>query len=95
MSVRNKMVKGFFYVLLTIGTIIQSYAIGLVFSGAGLAFIEAVWSVIRPLPEFFTTKAWLVYLISGIPTGVAVFTYTAINVIQSQLEKNNKQGNGN
>ena len=93
MSVLNKIVKGTFYPLLFIGLILQSYAIGLVFSGAGLALVEAVWSIIKPLPAVLTNKAWLVYLISGIPVGLFVFFYTLIKVAVSISKKHNKQGN--
>ena len=93
MKVISGFIKGLGYIGLFLFTVFQSYAIGLVFSGAGVALIEAVWSIFKPLPSFLTQKAWLVYLLAGIPVSIAVFTYITIDVAKTQLEKHNKQDN--
>lgn len=95
MSLKNKLVKGIFYPLLILGTLIQSYILGLLFSGAGLSLVEAVWTIIKPLPAVFTDRAWLIYLLCGIPTGLWVFIFTLISVFKDKSEKHNKQDNGN
>ena len=95
MSVRNKLSKRFFYVALTLFTVTQSYLLGLMFSGAILSPVLAVWSIIKPLPSLVTDKLWLIYLLSGVPTGTAVAVYTLLDVIKARSKKHNKQGNGN
>lgn len=95
MGVRNKMVKGLFYVALVLFTIIQSYLLGLMFSGAVLSPVLGVWSIIKPLPSLVTDKLWLIYLLSGVPTGTAVAVYTLLDVIKARSKKHNKQDNGN
>jgi hypothetical protein len=87
------MAKGIFYPLLILGTLIQSYILGLIFSGAGLALVEAVWTIIKPLPAVFTDRAWLIYLVSGIPVGLLIFVYTLVTVFKGNSKKHNKQDN--
>lgn len=91
MSVRNKLVKGVFYIGLALFTIIQSYIIGLMFSGALLSPVLAVWSIIKPLPLFVTQKLWLIYLITGIPVGVAVAVYTTLDIAKTRSKKDKKE----
>ena len=91
MLVLNKMAKLPFYIGVAILVVIQSYSIGLIFSGAVLALVTAVWSAIKPLPLLFTEKMWLVYLLSGIPTGLYVLAFILIDLRKSK--KHNKQDN--
>lgn len=91
MSVRNKLVKGVFYIGLALFTIVQSYIIGLVLSGALLFPVLAVWSIIRPLPLFIMQKLWLIYLIAGIPVGIAVAVYTTLDIAKTRSKKDKKE----
>lgn len=95
MGVRNKLTKGLFYIGLALFTIVQSYLIGLMFAGVVLSPVLAVWSIIKPLPLFITQKMWLVYLLAGVPTGLAVAIYTTADVAKYRSKKHNKQDNGN
>ena len=95
MSVLNKMAKGMFYVFLTLYMFLQSAVTGMFFSGAGLAIVLSVWSIIKPLPLIVTEKLWLVYLLSAVPLTVIMFLYMFVDLIKTQLKKNNKQDNGN
>lgn len=93
MSVRNKLAKGIFYIFIALFTVLQGYFIGLFFSGAFLSPVLAVWSIIKPLPLFISQKLWLIYLLSGVPTGVAIIIYTSIDVAKARSKKHNKQDN--
>ena len=95
MSVRNKLAKGIFYIGVALLTAVQSYLIGLLFSGAVLAPVLAVWSLISPLPVFVVQKLWLVYILSGVPMGISVAVYTATDIAKAHSKKHNKQDNGN
>lgn len=95
MGFMNRMVKGTFYVVLALFMLSQSYLFGLLFSGAIIAVVMAVWSIIKPLPELFVHKAWLVYILSGIPTGLYVFVFMLVDLIKGNSKKHNKQDNGN
>ena len=90
MSVLNKMAKGMFYVFLTLYMFLQSAVAGIFFSGAGLAIVLSVWTIIKPLPLLVTEKLWLVYLLSAIPLTVTMFFYMLVDLIKAQLKKNNK-----
>ena len=89
----STLIKGIGYLWLLIYTMIQSYIIGLIFSGVPTMLVMAVWSIIKPLPEVILDKMWAVYLVCGAPFGVAVFIFISIDVIKTQLKKNNKQDN--
>lgn len=91
MKVLNRMYKSLFYVGITLLILIESYAIGLVFGGAGIALVTAIWSIIKPLPAFITHKMWLLYLLTGAPTGLFVAFSMLLDLIVSK--KNNKQDN--
>lgn len=95
MSVLNKMAKGMFYIFLTLYMFLQSAVTGMFFSGAGLAIVLSVWTIIKPLPSVVTERLWLVYLLSAVPLTVIMFFYMLIDLIKAQLKKNNKQDNGN
>jgi hypothetical protein len=95
MSILNKMTKGMFYVFLTLYMFLMSAITGMMFSGAGLAIVLSVWSIIKPLPSVVTERLWLVYLLSAVPLTVTAFTYMLVDVIKAQLKKDNKQDNGN
>lgn len=95
MSVLNKTAKGMFYVFLTLYMFLQSAVTGMFFSGAGLAIVLSVWSIIKPLPSAVTERLWLVYLLSAVPLTVIMFFYMLVDLIKAQLKKDNKQDNGN
>ncbi len=95
MSVRNKMVKGMFYVFLAVYMFLQSAFTGMFFSGAVLSIVLSVWTIIKPLPLLVTEKLWLVYLLSAVPLTLFTFLYMLIDLIKAQLKKDNKQDNGN
>ena len=95
MSVLNKTAKGMFYVFLALYMFLQSAFTGMFFSGAGLAVVLSVWTIIKPLPLIVTEKLWLVYLLSAVPLTVIMFFYMLVDLIKAQLKKNNKQDNGN
>ena len=95
MSVLNKMAKGMFYVFLTLYMFLQSAITGMFFSGAGLAIVLSVWSIIKPLPTVITERLWLVYLLFAVPLTLSAFLYMLVDLIKAQLKKDNKQGNGN
>ena len=91
MGVRNKIAKGVFYIGLALLTLVQSYLLGLMFSGTLLSPVLAVWSIIKPLPSLVTDKLWLVYLVAGIPTGVAVAIYTTLDIRKYKTKKPAKE----
>ncbi len=93
MSVLNKTAKGMFYVFLALYMFLQSAVTGMFFSGAGLAIVLSVWSIIKPLPLFVTEKLWLVYLLSAVPLTVIMFFYMLVDLIKAQLKKDNKEDN--
>lgn len=93
MSVLNKMAKGMFYVFLTLYMFLQSAITGMFFSGAGLAIVLSVWSIIKPLPLIVTEKLWLVYLLSAVPLTLSAFLYMLVDLIKAQLKKDNKEDN--
>ena len=95
MSVLNKMAKGMFYVFLTLYMFLQSAITGVFFSGAGLAIVLSVWTIIKPLPSVVTERLWLVYLLSAVPLTLFAFLYMLVDLIKAQLKKDNKQDNGN
>lgn len=95
MSVRNKLAKGVFYIGVALLTGFQSYVIGLLLSGTFISPVLAVWSSIRPLPAFVAQKLWLLYLLAGLPTGIAVAIYTISTVTEDHSKKHKKQDNGN
>ena len=83
MLVLNKLSKGVFYLALVIFMLLQSYAIGLFFSGALLSIVTAVWSIIKPLPAVFTNKMWLIYLLTGVPAGLTIFIMIFVDSFSS------------
>ena len=89
MLVLNKLSKGIFYLALVIFMLLQSYAIGLFFSGAILSLVTAVWTIIKPLPAVFTNKMWLVYLLAGIPASLVIFIMIFVDSFRSS-KKNKK-----
>lgn len=91
MLVLNKIVKIPFYIGVAVLAVIQSYAMGLLFSGALVALVTATWSAIKPLPLLFTERMWLVYLLSGIPTGLYILVLIVTDLRKSK--KHNKQDN--
>lgn len=91
MLVLNKLAKIPFYVGVAVLAVIQSYAMGLLFSGTLVALVTATWSAIKPLPLFFTEKMWLIYLLAGIPTGLYVLVFIVTDLYKSK--KHNKQDN--
>lgn len=93
MSVLNKMTKGIFYVFLVLYIFSMSAITGMFFSGAGLAIVLSVWTIIKPLPAVITERLWLVYLLSAVPLTVTAFIYMLVDVIKAQLKKNNKEDN--
>ena len=93
MSVLNKTAKGMFYVFLALYMFLQSAVTGMFFSGAGLAIVLSVWSIIKPLPLIVTEKLWLVYLLSAVPLTVIMFFYMLVDLIKAQLKKDNKEDN--
>ena len=93
MSILNKMAKGMFYIFLTLYMFLQSALTGMFFSGAGLAIVLSVWTIIKPLPAVVTERIWLVYLLSAVPLTVTAFIYMLVDVIKAQLKKNNKEDN--
>lgn len=93
MSVLNKMAKGMFYVFLTLYMFLQSAVTGMFFSGAGLAIVLSVWSIIKPLPSAVTERLWLVYLLSAVPLTLSAFLYMLVDLIKAQLKKDNKEDN--
>lgn len=95
MSVRNKLLKRVIYTGAILLTLVQSYANGLLVSSIFLSSILAVWSIIKPLPLLVTQRMWLVYLLSGIPTGLIIFIYLMADLVKARSKKHNKQGNGN
>lgn len=95
MSVRNKMAKGAFYVLLTFYMIIQSYGIGILIDSVLLSPVLAIWTIIKPLPLFLTQKLWLIWILSAVPFGVAVYIYMLVNLVKANSKNRNKQDNGN
>lgn len=92
MLVLNKIAKGIFYLALVAFMLLQSYAIGLFFSGAVLSIVTAVWTIIKPLPAVFTDKMWLVYLLAGIPAGLVIFIMISVDSFSSS-NKNKEQDN--
>lgn len=93
MSVLNKMAKGMFYVFLTLYMFLQSAVTGMLLSGAGLAIVLSVWSIIKPLPSAVTERLWLVYLLSAVPLTLSAFLYMLVDLIKAQLKKDNKEDN--
>lgn len=93
MSILNKTAKGMFYVFLTLYMFLQSAITGMFFSGAGLAIVLSVWSIIKPLPSLVVEKLWLVYLLSAVPLTVIMFFYMLVDLIKAQLKKDNKEDN--
>ena len=95
MSALNKMAKGMFYVFLTLYMFLQSAFTGMFFSGAVLSIVLSVWTIIKPLPSVVTERLWLVYLLSAVPLTLFAFLYMLVDLIKTQLKKDNKQDNGN
>lgn len=95
MSIRNKMAKGAFYVLLTFYMVIQGYGIGLLAGSVLLSPVLAIWTIIKPLPLIVTQKLWLVWILSAVPFGVAVYIYMLVNLVKANSKNRNKQDNGN
>ena len=89
------MTKGAFYVLLTFYMIIQSYGIGLLAGSVLLSPVLAIWTIIKPLPLIVTQKLWLIWVLSAVPFGVAVYIYMLVNLVKANSKNHNKQDNGN
>lgn len=95
MKVVNKIAKAFFYIGLALYIVVQSYAVGLLAGGTGLALLLACWSAITKLPQELLSNLWLVYLLAGIPVGIYAFFYILKRVLPRKSKKHNKQDNGN
>ena len=95
MSVRNKIVKVAFYVLLTFYMILQSSGIGILIDSVLLSPVLAIWTIIKPLPLFLTQKLWLIWILSAVPFGVAVYIYMLVNLVKANSKNHNKKDNGN
>ena len=95
MGARNKIAKGAFYMLLTFYMVLQSYGIGLLAGSVLLSPVLAVWTIIKPLPLIITQKLWLVWLMSAVPFGVAVYVYLLVNLVKANSNKHNEEDNGN
>ena len=89
-------IQALFYTAVFFWVLCQSYAIGLLGGGAGLALVLACWSALKPLPLFVAENLWLLYLLSGIPLGIYSAFFVFRNLIRSRrLKQDNTQGNGN
>ena len=93
----NKIIsKGLFFGLLTLYMIVQSYLVSMLFSGAVLALVMAVWSVVTKMPSLLVEKTWLVYLLSCIPVAVGIYLSMLIEYIKENkktLQQKNKENN--
>lgn len=90
MSHTNKMLKSFFYIALAVYMTFISCAIGILIGGSIFSLIISVWSLIKPLPEFITQKAWLYHVLIGLVTGFIIEVYLIVDVIKTSKKGNNK-----
>lgn len=80
MSVRNKLVKGLSYAGVFIVVAIEHYFIGLLAVGAPFTLVCAVWSFIRPLPQYVIDNYGKLYLLVSLPVGLVLCIYTLTHV---------------
>lgn len=88
--------RGLFFGLLTLYMVVQSYLVSMLFSGAVLALVMAVWSVVTKMPSLLVEKTWLVYLLSCIPVAVGIYLSMLIEYIKENkktLQQKNKENN--
>ena len=88
--------KGLFFGLLTLYMVVQSYLVSMLFSGAVLALVMAVWSVATKMPSLLVEKTWLVYLLSCIPIAVGIYLSMLVEYIKENkktLQQKNKENN--
>ena len=80
MKLIGKIVKytGYFGIYLI--TLIESYLTGLLFISSVMTIVFAVWSFIRPLPQYVAQHYGVLYLQSAIPVGIVVFIYLVTSV---------------
>ena len=53
--------RGLFFGILTLYMVVQSYLVSMLFSGAVLALVMAVWSVVTKMPSLLVEKTWPVF----------------------------------
>ena len=88
--------RGLFFGLLTLYMIVQSYLVSMLFSGAVLALVMAVWSAVTKMPSLLVEKTWLVYLLSCIPVAVGIYLSMLIEYIKENkktLQQKDKENN--
>lgn len=87
MSVRNKLVKGLSYAGVFIVVAIEHYFIGLLAVGAPFTLVCAVWSFIRPLPQYVAENYGKLYLLVSIPVGLILFIYSLTHIHSTGISR--------
>jgi hypothetical protein len=90
MSSTNKILKSFFYVALALYMTLISCIVGILIGGSIFSIILSAWSLIKPLPEIITQKAWLYHVLTGLIMGFVIEVYLIIDVIKTSKKGNNK-----
>ena len=75
MSIRNKIVKALGYVGIVLLTMVSSYVIAFVGMCFPASLICAVWSFIKPLPDYIARNFGILLLQSSVPVGIFITLY--------------------